>query len=218
MSATVISSNGRSSSRSRVACTNRSMVAWLRAWLGGRTRGASIMARSPATATGAPAAPSTWPNVSPAMVPPRSTGEGLLGRSGAGGASRPIPHLGPPPVSIAVATVAAAAAAAAVAIAVAVAIAERPGPEVARLEQVGPTGERRRRSLQHQIAVAQHVAPVGQPQRQVDVLLDQHDAGAGVVADAPEDGQEAFDDDRGQPQAHLVHQQQLRPTGQGPAE
>src|SRR5262245_20508644 len=56
MSATVMSSNDRSWSSSRVARTKRSIVAWLLAWLGGRTHGASVMAASPRTRPPGPGA------------------------------------------------------------------------------------------------------------------------------------------------------------------
>ena len=73
-----------------------------------------------------------------------------------------------------------------------------------------------RRALHRQLAVAQHVGPVGDLEREVDVLLDEQDAGTGVVGDLAQHGEQPFDDDRRQAEAHLVDHQQLGLRGQRP--
>ena len=59
-------------------------------------------------------------------------------------------------------------------------------------------------------------AAVGDLERHVHVLLDDEHAGIGLVGDAPHDRQQALDDDRRQPEAHLVDEQALRLRRQRP--
>ncbi len=90
--------------------------------------------------------------------------------------------------------------------------------EVARDEQlvVGPklVGP----ALQHDLAVGEDVAPVGDREGELDVLLDEHDAAAALLRVAAHDGEQRFDDHRGEAEAELVEEQQLRASGERPTE
>jgi hypothetical protein len=59
---------------------------------------------------------------------------------------------------------------------------------------------------------AHHVRAVGDLQREADVLLDEEHADAGGRRDLAQDGEQAADDDRGEPEAHLVDDQQPGPA------
>ena len=57
-------------------------------------------------------------------------------------------------------------------------------------------------------------AAVGDLEGEVHVLFDEQGPGAGVVDEAFDDGQEAFNDDRGETEAELVQEQQLGAAGE----
>jgi hypothetical protein len=66
--------------------------------------------------------------------------------------------------------------------------------------------------------VAQHVGPVGDCERHVDVSSHEHDRGPDVVGDLLEYAQHALDDHRRQTEAHLFDQQEPWPACQRPPE
>jgi hypothetical protein len=64
--------------------------------------------------------------------------------------------------------------------------------------------------------VRQHVAPVGHGEGEFHMLLDQQHAAAALLGVFAHHGEQSLDDDRREPEAELVDQQQLRLPGQGP--
>jgi hypothetical protein len=64
--------------------------------------------------------------------------------------------------------------------------------------------------------VRQDVAPIGDLQRQVHVLLHQQHAGSVAGGGGPDRREQPVYDNRGQAQAHLVEHQQLRPAAERP--
>ena len=61
-------------------------------------------------------------------------------------------------------------------------------------------------AVEHDLAVRQHVAAVGDLERQLHVLLDEQDGTATLVGERPHHRQQPLDDHRGEPQAELVQQ------------
>ena len=60
--------------------------------------------------------------------------------------------------------------------------------------------------------MGEDVAAVGDLEREVDVLLDEEHAAPALLCELADDGQELLDDQRREPEAELVEEQQLRPA------
>src|SRR5262245_31292595 len=105
--------------------------------------------------------------------------------------------------------------AAAVLLHVAIAAA-RAAASLAQIEllDVGMTAQPSAVAVEHNAAVLQDVAVVGDSERNGGALLHQHHGKPELALDLNEPGHEVVHDDRRQPQGQLVHQQQLRPTHQ----
>ena len=73
-----------------------------------------------------------------------------------------------------------------------------------------------RLALQHDLAVGEDVAAVGDRQRELDVLLDEDDAAAALLRVLADDRQQALDDHRRQAEAQLVEQQKPGVAGERP--
>src|SRR5437660_1624072 len=65
-------------------------------------------------------------------------------------------------------------------------------------------------AVEHDPAVFQHVAIVGDAERRCGALLDDHDRDAELVADPRHARHQLRDHDRGETERQLVHEQQLR--------
>jgi 3-oxoacyl-[acyl-carrier protein] reductase len=87
-------------------------------------------------------------------------------------------------------------------------------PKVAGDQQLVVRAQLGRRAVQDDLAVREHVAAVGDLERQLDVLLDQQHRAAALLRVAPDDRQQALDDDGREPEAELVQQQQARAAGE----
>ena len=66
--------------------------------------------------------------------------------------------------------------------------------------------------------MGEHVAAVGDLEREVDVLLDQQDGTLLFLGEAADDGQQRLDDHRGEPEAELVEQHQPRRARERPCD
>ena len=90
--------------------------------------------------------------------------------------------------------------------------------EVARLEQLGVLAQLGRVARGDDLAVSEDVAAVGDPERGEDVLLDEQHGHAPLVGDLTDRREQLLDDDRRQPEAHLVEHHHLRVGDEGPGE
>src|SRR5215475_6050199 len=70
------------------------------------------------------------------------------------------------------------------------------------------------RSVQDRPAGFENVAAVGKPERQLHVLLDEHDADVVLVADPAHQGSDLLDDTRSQAEEGLVDHEQAGPRHQ----
>src|SRR4051812_4004040 len=82
--------------------------------------------------------------------------------------------------------------------------------EVARQDQLVIAPEDFGALVHHQFAVGQHVATIGDGERNLDVLLDEQHRASTLPRVLGDNRQQSFNDDRRQAERHLVEQQQPR--------
>ena len=78
--------------------------------------------------------------------------------------------------------------------------------------------ERVGRLLEDELTVGEHVAAVGNGERDLDVLLHQQHGAAALPGVRGDHREESLDDHGGEPERELVEQQQPRPAGERPPE
>ncbi len=71
-------------------------------------------------------------------------------------------------------------------------------------------------AAQHDLSVREDAAAIGDRQRELDVLLDEHDAAAALVGVLTHDGEQALHDHRRQAEAELVEEEELGMPGERP--
>src|SRR5262245_36255755 len=86
-------------------------------------------------------------------------------------------------------------------------------PEI-ELADILVTAQPLRRAVEDDAAVLDHVAVVGDLERDLSVLLDEQDGGARLFADRREAAHQLLDDERREALRELVDEQQLRVTGE----